>query len=265
MKNKYAMKRMLVCLLTAVLLFGSAAVSASAKPHFPFREEYKTANEVAEIVWNAYSNGDLGPILVVQGKLKQGWTTKDVYVVALAGTENGKGQTTNKIDALLAGMQYYYSPYVVNVINVIKNNIPKGSNLMLLGHSLGGMTCQMVASHNDVKQNYNILNTVTFGAPVIMGGFREGKVQRLGDSSDFVPYLSITGQLLRQVAGLNREDGGFSKGGWTFDKGWDAHNQSYIREDLWGKYDVTGVKYGRATLTVDASTVQHFSSPNHCG
>lgn len=254
-------KRLTVCLLTSLLLFSTLVISAGAKPHFPFREEYRTANEVAEIVWNAYSNGDLGPILVVQGRLNSGRITKEVYVIALAGTEDTKGQTTNKIDAIMAGFQVACSPYTTNVVNVIKNNIPKGSNLMLLGHSLGGMTCQMVAANSYIKRNYNVVNTVAFGAPVIMGGHREGTVQRLGDTTDFVPYLSVTGKLLRQIAGLNREDGGYTKGLWTIDQGWTAHNESYLREDVWGKYDVRGIRYGNARLTIDVSTVQHFPSP----
>ncbi len=68
----------------------------------------------------------------------------------------------------------------------------RGSNLVVTGHSLGGMVAQQVAADSTIKKNYNVLNTVTFGSPLINGFQREGTVKRLGDTSDPVPYLSLT-------------------------------------------------------------------------
>lgn len=61
-----------------------------------------------------------------------------------------------------------------------------------------------------IKENYNILNTVTFGSPLINGFKREGTVKRLGDVKDVVPYMSLTTftNIVWQSADLNKEDGG---------------------------------------------------------
>ena len=42
----------------------------------------------------------------------------------------------------------------------------------------------------------------------------------------------------------------------------EAHVDSYLRSDLWGKYDVTGTKYGSAKLILDLSTQTFYHAPN---
>ncbi len=150
------------------------------------------------------------------------------------------------------GNAYYY-----NVVNIITNNVPQGANLILAGHSLGGMIAQQVSANSTIKARYNILNVVCFGSPLLAAGFREGTVKRLGDVSDFVPYLS--GNLfvtpIRAILGLNRENGGYAGRPIT------AHKECYVREDVWGRYDVTGTKNGSASLTLDLDTREFFRSP----
>ena len=101
------------------------------------------------------------------------------------------------------------------------------------------------------------MNTVTFGSPLLSALSREGTVKRLGDVSDVVPLLSsnIFTMPLWSLLGLNREDGGY------YLKPITAHKESYGREDLWGKYDVTGTKYGSAKLVLDLNTRVFYKSP----
>ena len=56
------------------------------------------------------------------------------------------------------------------------------------------------------------------------------------------------------VAGLNRENGGY---GWS---AVDAHCESYLRDDVWGAYDVTGAKNGGAKLTLNLDSRVFFQS-----
>ena len=77
----------------------------------------------------------------------------------------------------------------------------------------------------------------------------------MGDVSDIVPYLSATGNIVWQVCGLNRENGGYGTD--TFA----AHSNSYDRSDVWGKYDVTGTKYGSAKLSLDLASQRYYKSP----
>lgn len=119
------------------------------------------------------------------------------------------------------------------------------------------MVAQQVAADSTIKKNYNVLNTVTFGSPLINGFQREGTVKRLGDTSDPVPYLSLTTftNIVWQSAGLNKESGNYG----TNLLG--AHCESYNRADVWGAYDVTGTKNGGATLTLNMATTHFYYSP----
>ena len=174
---------------------------------------------------------------------------KEVYVVALSGTETiVENQTTTVKEDLLSGFELS-NEYKTNVKNAIIDRIPAGSNIILAGHSLGGMIAQQVAADKYIKDNYEVLNTVTFGSPLIKGFTREGMVKRLGDTSDKNPFYSISSVLniVWQYAGVNHEDGGYNGDSSA------AHCDSYLREDVWGNYDCCGEKKG-TTLWVQTGT-----------
>lgn len=235
---------------------------------------YDKASDLARIVNLGYSwHNDKGPISVSKAVLTKensyttGWlwnkktvtetTQDDIYVVGLSGTDVlALNSTTNAITDLFSGFEQD-NMYVRNIKKVILANIPEGSKILISGHSLGGMVSQQISADPEIKDKYEIVNVVTFGSPLLNGVNREGEVQRLGDTSDVVPYLSVNTftHLLWQVFGLNREDGGY------FGRFITAHCQSYQRDDVWGGYDVTGVKGGNAKLTMDYSTTQFYSSP----
>ena len=243
-KNVSCLSKLIaVILIVSILFCGAVAYAANDTRTFT------KAPEIYELVRDGYNKGEMGPISVVKGTLKSGLSSKTVYLITLSGTELVLNQSTEVITDLLSGFNLH-SAYYYNVVKVILNNIPRGSNLIIAGHSLGGMIAQQVAADSSVKASYNVLNTVCFGSPLLAAGFREGTVRRLGDVSDPVPYLS--GNLfvtpIRAILGLNREDGHYYLQPIT------AHNSSYSRADLWGKYDVTGTKYGNAKLTLDLGT-----------
>ena len=242
-------KFLAIVMIVCMLLGGAVAYAATTRT-------FTTAPEIYQLVRDGYNGGEKGPISIVKGTLKSGWSSKTVYLVTLSGTELVFNQSTEAITDLLSGFNLQ-SPYYHNVVSVITQNSPRGSNLILAGHSLGGMIAQQVSADPSVKAGYNILNVVCFGSPLLAAGFREGTIRRLGDVSDPVPYLS--GNLFvtpfRAVLGLNRENGGYGIQAIT------AHKESYKRADVWGKYDVTGTKYGGATLTLDLSTRVFYQSP----
>ena len=205
---------------------------------------------------DGYNGGAKGPISITKGTLKQGFSSKTVYLVTLSGTELVLNQSTEVLTDLFSGFDLD-NAYYWNVVRVIQQNVPRGANIILAGHSLGGMVAQQVAADSTIKSRYNVLNTVTFGSPLLSVGSREGVVRRLGDVSDVVPYLS--GRLftnpITAIFGLNREDGHY------YGRPITAHNASYSRTDLWGKYDVTGTRYGSARLILDLGTREFFQSP----
>ena len=209
-----------------------------------------------------------GPISITEGRMTYntywGSEDKEVYVVALSGTETiVENQTTTVKEDLLSGFELS-NEYATNVKNAIIDRIPAGSNIILAGHSLGGMVAQQVAADKYIKDNYEVLNTVTFGSPLIKGFTREGMVKRLGDSSDKNTFYSISSVLniVWQYAGVNHEDGGYNGDSSA------AHCDSYLREDVWGNYDcagekrgsVLGVETGSRMLTLNFATTSFYTS-----
>ncbi len=226
---------------------------------------YTNAAQLSRLVQQGYACNQSvhkGPFSITQATLTtNGWFGKKnntpVYVVALSGTDTDtQNQTTGIWTDLLVGFEFD-NKYIQNVKKAIFENVPLGSNILVTGHSLGGMVAQQVASDTAIKENYNVVNTVTFGSPLINGFKREGTVKRLGDVSDVVPYLSLSTftNVIWQSAGLNKEDGNYGSDILG------AHCESYNREDVWGSYDVTGTKNGGATLTLDYSTTAFYFSP----
>lgn len=238
-----------VLLLVSMLIGGSVASATNTVT-------YTNATEIYTYVRDGYNQGSQGPISITKGTLKSGFSSKTVYLVTLSGTELVLNQSTGVLTDLLSGFNLN-NVYYANTVNIIKANVPRNANLIIAGHSLGGMIAQQVAADSGIKSRYNVLNTVCFGSPLLAAGSREGTVRRLGDVSDPVPYLSgsLFNNTIWAILGLNREDGGYGIRGIT------AHNQSYFRTDLWGRYDVTGTKYGSAKLILDLDTRVFYQSP----
>ncbi len=84
-----------------------------------------------------------GPIGIVKAVLNQNGKEKNVYIVALSGTEliwsDYTGlQSTGAVTDLLCGFNLD-NPYIKAVVKAMKQNIPAGSDVVFYGHSLGGM------------------------------------------------------------------------------------------------------------------------------
>ena len=249
-RNAGFFMKLLALALALVTLFSGVTAQAAGNSL-----TCTNAAEIMELVGEGYNKGEKGPITITQGTLKSGWTSRSVYLVTLSGTEMVFNQSTEWITDLFCGFNLN-NAYYSNAVGIIAANIPRNSNLVLAGHSLGGMVAQQLASDSTIKSRYNVLNTVTFGSPLLSLGTREGTVRRLGDKRDFVPALSVQSVTIPLWAyvGLNKENGGY----------WNpitAHKESYKRADVWGRYDVTGTKYGSAKLTLDLDTRVFYQSP----
>jgi uncharacterized protein YjbJ (UPF0337 family) len=244
---------------------------------------------MAEFIYTGYSHqAGEGPITIVPGSLKTSSDSPpvDIYVVGMSGTDNtGKtgydGKPLSVLEDLKIGLTDSNGRYADSVVERILATIPKGSNLVLGGHSLGGMTAQLVAADPRIKDNYNVIHTVAYGAPVMKPGDQEGGVSRLADRADVVPFLSIhTLNPLNwddQFGDVSREYSGIiptSRVGNTYIKSeewsnfidnhtapkWlqNGHGNSYIDFNTWGDYDALGQKGGTASITFDPKDVKHY-------
>lgn len=252
---KARIKRFVATTLAVVVMmsnFITNTITASASQMVT----YTKSTEVFQHVRLGKNGGVKGPITITEGYIKKGSTKAPIYLVTLSGTELVENQSTDIITDICAGLNQD-NKYYANCVSAIKTRVPEGSNLMLAGSSLGGMIAQQVAADSSIKANYNVVNTICFGSPLVADGKVEGTVVRLGDASDLVPYL--TGEMIdntkRAISTLVREKGGYRL---NFVK---AHQESYGRNDIWGKYDVTGVKYGTTALELDLDTMSYHRAP----
>lgn len=242
----------------AFALFDDGSNPMIANP--PKGKTYTLKNfaKLAQYAGLGYNHGMKGPIIITEGTLKKDGKSCDIYLVTLTGLEvpTLTPQTTDVVTTGQAGLELP-NDFERNVRRAMKKAIPKGANVVLAGHSLGGMVAQQVAADAAMQKRYNILNIVTYGAPVMFDGKVEGTLKRMGDVNDPVPYLSANTFTNWEVQNgtLQIEDSGLG-----LDIMFSAHRNSYFSEKTWGKYDVLGFKGGKATITLKLKTQKFYAS-----
>lgn len=243
------MKKILCVVLSLVMLLSCFVLGAGA-------EEKTTFDNAAELMSFVLVSTDFTtPIRVVPAVLSENGEEKDVYLVALMGVKSNPNQV-NSSSNLFAAAFNRDNAYSDLVKEVMFENIPEGSSVILSGHSMGGMVAQHLRADKELIESYDIIHTVTSGSPYIITGSAEteGNLVRLCDRFDAIPYLSPATLfcLSKQIKTATWENGGylFNPDG--------AHNLSYMRADVWGGYDALGIKNGTASINVDLSAVLSF-------
>ena len=117
---------------------------------------FSNSAELSRLVQIGYSyRQPNGPISITKAVLKTksafSTTSKTVYVVCLSGTDLAFNQSTGVWTDLLSGFEQD-NCYIRNVRSAILRAVPKGSNLILAGHSLGGMVAQQAAADYTIKR-----------------------------------------------------------------------------------------------------------------
>lgn len=80
------------------------------------------------------------------------------------------------------------------VIDAVTANVPPGAELMLVGHSQGGMTALNIASDRTALTDYRLSNVITYGSPVDNDRPRPGvAVLAFEQPHDIVPKLDLEG------------------------------------------------------------------------
>ncbi len=175
---------------------------------------------------------------------ENGKAGRSVYLISLGGSDFSFDKTHIQClqNAILSGCSLP-NAYLSAVIAQANKTIPKGSEVLLIGHSFGGMIAQQFADDTTMKANYTITNVLAMGSPYILDNAREGALHRVADSSDFVPYLSMATLLGMYSKNLSVETGGYLTP-------FMAHGLSYGNAACWQSYDALGVKGGTSTISI---------------
>jgi len=232
------MKKLISALLVLVLL-------VSLVPCALADGETVTNTCAAEFMMIAGVKDSEGPIHITKAQLTRNGNSDKIYLVLLAGVQSPL-VNPNNLPSALTTLFSAPSPYLNKVISLCLQNIPRGSKLVFVAHSLGGMVAQLFAATPSMKARYEILNITAFGSPLVNTKGREGELHRLVDISDPMVNYSITG-LRNYTCYTSYEDGGFD----LFDM--HAHVYGYRSLETWGEYDCFGVKGGDAVITYNTA------------
>lgn len=217
-------------------------------------------NDLAFLCTLSAVRGDVGPIGIVPAKLESDGVIEDVYLITLGGTEFKDGQATDIQTDVLAGFGKS-NDYLRAVVDTVNAQIPKNSKLFIAGLSLGGMVAQQVASEPEICNNYEIVNTMCIGSPLVINeksNLREGKILRFEDSFDFVPKASIYTFNLSVMSKYSHERISEKS---DYIQPIYAHTFSYVSSPVWKKYDAAGIENGNSTLRFNADNITYYNAP----
>jgi pimeloyl-ACP methyl ester carboxylesterase len=145
--------------------------------------EIRNQQEMIRLVWKRYGTGKSIGIFRVTNM-------PNTCLVILAGTEPLKPliQNTHFLEDLKAGLSLG-DPFRDSILRALGSSrgqsvCPRGSRLILAGHSLGGMEGQLVATDPRLREaGYSAMSVITFGAPKVADEAYEtdddGKIVRL--------------------------------------------------------------------------------------
>ena len=188
------------------------------------------------------------PLRIVPAVLTVRVQNAAINVGAMLGMKNVEGQ----VNSAKGGGT---TAYAALVKKVLFETVPAGSALVFAGHSLGGMTAQLLRCDEELQEAYELLNVLCGGSPLMEESRTpEGTLHRLTDTFDMIPYIAGSSlcNFLRQIRTAHRENGGY------FLNPDGAHNLSYARNDVWGSYDVFGEKGGNASLQFQPKEIRAF-------
>ena len=172
---------------------------------------------------------------------------KEVYVIVLRGTtfsfdKTDPLSTFSCFRSAVAKDNLYFDLLKENILKYI----PEKSNLVFIGHSLGGMVSQQLAADKDIKPKYNILKVLTIGSPYIIGRGSKCPLTRIIETADTIPALCSAALLANSFIGNpHHEINGF------FMHPVKAHTEAYECGDKWKPYDCFGEKDGGRSIVID--------------
>ena len=253
-------KKKSMIILTSLLIIGltcSTVIRSKAAEISKTKVVCSKSTTLCKEVKKGYNDGEKGPMMIVKGILSDNNIETEVYLVTLSGTENVDGQSTNWTSDFQSAFELE-SDYKKNVRMHMLESIPENSNVILAGHSLGGMIAQQIASDKAIKKQFNVLRTITFGSPLVSPFGREGKLKRFVDSIDVVPHLSLSNVVLK-AAKVHDYQVNYAVSGYTNVN--DAHQESYVDNKVWARYDFLGNKNGDAKFTFYKEDKEYFKCP----
>lgn len=171
---------------------------------------------------------------------------KAVYAIAMRGTDSSwDKENPLSIPVCLLAACARDNSYLRLMKKMISEYIPKGSDLVFIGHSLGGMISQQLGADEEIRNSYKILNILSIGSPYVVFAGKKCPLRRMATVSDVIPNaFGLLGFFNYFAGDVIHEDTGY------FFNPLGAHCDSYEKEDAWKKYDCFGIENGGHSLEI---------------
>lgn len=183
------------------------------------------------------------------------------FLVLLAGTEFKFGQSNNLFTDTLSTWGNL-NEFFVDITDALYTAVPSRANVIIVGHSLGGMEAQNVAANPQVQSIYKVIEVITFGSPKTVEDVQGVRYVRFMIAMDPVPALAMKGYFSPPNYILLRDPPDVQKMTFSptsfFLLGITAHN-SYPRSPDLPQYDALGNRGGNRQLQLGDS--DEFTAP----
>ncbi|MFD8980928.1 alpha/beta fold hydrolase [Streptomyces sp. NPDC059564] len=163
-----------------------------AEPHTPSAELLEGLDTSGTIVGYVRNIGRLGTGGLLLAQQVTGPDGVGRYVIQLAGmgrgfNADGPQDLVGAIDAVAAAE----TPYTRAVVKAMRRLVPSGTEVALVGHSLGGLTAMNLASSRDFNALYTVTHVIAVGSPVDrkQAADPRTRVVSLVNEHDIVPSL----------------------------------------------------------------------------
>ncbi|MGB8344011.1 MAG: hypothetical protein WCD86_03950 [Ktedonobacteraceae bacterium] len=113
----------------------------------------------------------------------------NTVLITLAGMDLvHPGEITNAGTAIDAGAGDMNNAYLLYIESIL-NKLPPGTQVIIAGHSLGGIEAQYLAE-NQGKTDYTIKDVITFGSPEVGPPVNKVEYYQYQNQHDLIPILS---------------------------------------------------------------------------
>ncbi|WP_262386812.1 lipase family protein [Streptomyces sp. TRM49041] len=126
-------------------------------------ERLDTSGTIAGYVRNIGMVGTGGTLLVQEVVGPDGVRR---YVVQLAGMAGVRGESPQDLLGAVHAVARPATPYSRAVSKALRQMVPSGSELALVGHSLGGITAMNLAADRDFCEIYQVTRVIAIGSPI---------------------------------------------------------------------------------------------------
>lgn len=180
-----------------------------------------------------------------------GTNAREVYCIFLRGTNQSMDPSDIlSLPTCVKSSIGYKNNYIETVKKAVLDEVPLGSYIMLIGHSLGGMVAQQFIADKEMLKSYKLLNALTIGSPYVIGLSHGCPLHRVADRADVISMLSLPLLSNMLIGHIRTESGGY------YFNVLGAHCDSYRHSSVWEDYDVFGVPNGKRTYEFEEEIIQ---------